>query len=48
MKTCNNKGDCEYKALGESKCTYEGYCDYQAPKDSRFISLHPPINEEEE
>jgi len=35
-KTCNG-GYCQYKVLEGSMqgCTYEGYCDYQTPKDSR-------------
>lgn len=37
MKTCNGEIYCEYKTLGGifSGCNYEGYCDYQAPRDSR-------------
>ena len=36
MKTCNG-GYCGYKIQAgcEWGCTYEGYCDYQTPRDSR-------------
>ena len=36
MKTCDN-GYCEYRALSGNLpgCTYEGYCDFQRPRDSR-------------
>ena len=35
MKTCNNPGMCKYKTYGNwFYCKYDGYCDYQAPKDS--------------
>jgi len=35
-KTCNG-GYCNYKTFGASNygCNYDGYCDYQGPKDSR-------------
>lgn len=46
MKTCNG-GYCSYKLFGGSmpECSYEGYCDYQCPKDSRNNFFYePPIN----
>jgi hypothetical protein len=41
MKTCNCEGCCFYKIFGGSLlgCNYEGYCDYQTPKDSRPIVI---------
>ena len=35
-KVCNG-GYCNYKLLGGTHpgCSYQGYCDYQCPKDSR-------------
>jgi len=35
-KTCNGIGMCQYKTVGGSMphCSYAGYCDYQAPRDS--------------
>ena len=38
MKNCNYGGSCSYKMFGGSclSCGYTGYCDYQAPKDSRY------------
>ncbi len=35
-KTCNG-GYCDYKIFGNSNCgcSYEGYCDFQTPRDSR-------------
>lgn len=42
MKTCNAEY-CQYKTLGGTMpgCSYEGYCDYQTPRDSRPITLPP-------
>lgn len=40
-KTCNGSY-CDYKISGTSsnpKCTYQGFCDYQCPKDSRGWKL---------
>lgn len=41
-KTCNNPNGCSFKCLSTLNygCSYVGYCDYQAPRDSRNISLH--------
>jgi len=40
-KTCNINGYCEHRAQGQLGwvCKYAGYCDFQAPRDSRIISL---------
>jgi len=36
IKTCSILGSCYYKVVGKHiVCKYEGYCDYQLPKDSR-------------
>ena len=36
IKTCSICGNCHYKVVGKSiECKYEGYCDYQLPRDSR-------------
>ena len=44
-KSCN--GDyCQYKTLGGSipGCSFDGYCDYQTPRDSRPIThWFPPV-----
>lgn len=43
-KTCNG-GYCNYKtSLGSvnPECTYNGYCDYQTPKDSRRRTSNYP------
>lgn len=36
-RTCNFNGYCTYRVLGSTcyGCVYSGYCDYQAPRDSR-------------
>ena len=36
MKSCNIFGVCNYKIYGgvNMGCNYEGYCDFQAPRDS--------------
>ena len=35
-KRCNGTCDCEYKTFGTwFGCRYHGYCDFQAPRDSR-------------
>lgn len=41
MKSCTQGSPCNYKvstgtSIG-SACNYDGYCDYQLPKDSRKI-----------
>jgi hypothetical protein len=42
-KCCNNNGMCNYKTFGVSfGCAYSGYCDYQAPRDSRGWSAFVP------
>ena len=33
VKFCNG-GYCNYRSL-DGNCLYEGYCDYQCPRDSR-------------
>ena len=45
MKTCNCEGCCSYKIFGGSlcECSYMGYCDYQAPKDSRPLQPLSPL-----
>ena len=42
MKTCNG-AYCQYKSMGGCYwvCNYEGYCDYQCPKDSRAWEIKP-------
>lgn len=38
MKNCSSPCICCYKQTGAScyeQCTYQGYCDYQLPRDSR-------------
>ena len=37
-KMCNGNVCCQYRVLGSNGfyCSYNGYCDYQAPKDSRY------------
>lgn len=46
MKTCNAVGLCCFRYFGDNgyydACSYEGYCDYQLPKDSRVWSYTPP------
>lgn len=36
-KTCNGQCYCQYKCLSTTDfgCNYSGYCDFQAPRDSR-------------
>jgi hypothetical protein len=36
-KTCNGDCYCQYKTIGGTffGCQYSGYCDFQAPRDSR-------------
>ena len=36
MKTCNSCGCCSFQVPDGSLCgcAYEGYCDYQRPRDS--------------
>jgi hypothetical protein len=43
VKTCNNGGYCSFKTFGGSLCgcNYDGYCDYQAPRDSRPLVIPP-------
>lgn len=40
-RMCNNPGDCSFKCNG-SYCTFEPFCDYHAPKDSRSQVLGQP------
>jgi hypothetical protein len=44
MKMCNG-GYCNYKLLNGSNpsCSYQGYCDYQCPKDSREYGVKPTM-----
>ena len=37
LKCCNYFGVCKYKTVGGIflECKYDGYCDYQVPRDSR-------------
>jgi len=36
IKTCSVFGLCHYKiSKSVPECNYEGYCDYQLPRDSR-------------
>ena len=39
MKYCNANGYCGYKCQDGCfwGCTYEGYCDYQMPRDNRLV-----------
>ena len=43
MKTCNDGGYCQHKCQEGSMwgCKFEGYCDYQRPKDSRPVHICP-------
>ncbi len=38
-KSCQVEGCCQYKKIYGSifECQYDGYCDYQLPKDSRMF-----------
>jgi len=40
VKTCNGPY-CKYRCLGGGstgfECNYDGYCDYQCPRDSRGL-----------
>ena len=39
-KSCNGNCDCKYKLLGiYPECSYSGFCDFQAPRDSRGLEL---------
>jgi hypothetical protein len=40
-KTCNGDCYCQYKTIGGTffGCQYSGYCDFQAPRDSRTIKV---------
>lgn len=42
-KACNGLCNCPYKTISSSSirfmCSFYGYCDYQAPRDSRNIKL---------
>ena len=40
MKNCNNQGFCGYRCFNGTlcECSYDGYCDFQAPRDSRFLN----------
>jgi len=40
-KTCNFDCYCKYRVLGGSlvECNFNGYCDFQAPRDSRGKSI---------
>ena len=41
MITCNSIYPCAYRFTNSGTlgygCNYTGYCDYQCPRDSRFI-----------
>lgn len=41
MVTCNGGGYCAFKAqMGSmAECKYMGYCDYQCPRDSRYVRV---------
>jgi hypothetical protein len=41
-KHCNNNGSCNYKSFSNFGwlCGYTGYCDYQAPRDSRLSGVY--------
>ena len=43
MKTCTTLDPCAFKSLGGTfaECSYEGYCDYQTPRDSRVFHAFP-------
>ncbi len=43
MKNCNACGYCRHQYLGTGissgcGCNYTGYCDYQLPRDSRWVT----------
>ena len=46
MKTCNSGSQCMHKVISGTsttlgnQCNYEGYCDYQLPRDSRMQPLY--------
>jgi len=42
MKTCNSNGYCLYR-LTNLECSYQNYCDYQTPRDSRPIRPLPLV-----
>lgn len=48
MKTCNTYVNCAFKATMSAsvgfECRYAGYCDYQAPRDSRQQSNKEEVN----
>ena len=42
IKTCSILGSCHYKMYKTvPECTYEGYCDWQLPHDSRTKEINP-------
>jgi hypothetical protein len=37
-RLCNLNGYCNYRTPDQN-CTYESYCDFQAPRDSRKAAV---------
>ena len=37
MVNCSSDKSCDHRSAGGSYCEYEGYCDFQLPRDSRII-----------
>ena len=47
--TCSSSSPCNHRCLGPGSngyiCGYNGYCDYQLPRDSRPMRLCPSIGD---
>lgn len=43
-KSCGHEKSCNYQYLGSLgfMCAFSGYCDYQAPRDSRNWVINNP------
>ena len=45
MKSCTESNPCTYRVLTSSSigygCNYDGYCDFQLPRDSRTQPQYP-------
>ena len=42
-QSCNGDCYCQYKIFGGTLfgCAFKGYCDFQAPRDSRVVEQYP-------
>ena len=51
-KTCSSGSPCQYRHMETGTvgfgCSYEGYCDYQLPRDSRPMTLTPVDGKKED